>query len=75
VAREAGRPAHVKPGAAVVGIDAGVTDLIVVADCAGNELARHRAPRELQQAQRKLRALHRKAARQVGPFDEATRSR
>ena len=43
VARDVGRPAHVKPGAAVVGLDAGVKDLIVVADPVGNELARHQA--------------------------------
>jgi putative transposase len=73
VARETGRPAHVKRDAAVVGVDAGVKDLIVVADPAGNELERHRAPRELKQAHRKLRALQRKAARQVGPWDETTR--
>jgi putative transposase len=75
VARDIGRPAHAKPGAKVVGIDAGVKDLIVVADADGNELARHRAPRELKAAQRTLRALQRKAARQVGPWDQATRSR
>ena len=73
VARESARPAHVKPGAAVVGIDAGVKDLLVVADPEGTEVARYRAPRELKQAQRKLRALHRKAARQVGRWDETTR--
>jgi putative transposase len=75
VARDVGRPAHVKPGAKVVGIDVGVKDLIVVADADGNELARHRAPRELKTAQRTLRALQRKAARQIGPWDQATRSR
>jgi putative transposase len=73
VARDTGRPAHVKPGARVVGIDAGVKDLLVVADPDGNELQRHRAPRELKQAQRKLRALQRKAARQVGPWDQTAR--
>lgn len=75
VARDIGRPAHVKPGAEVVGIDAGAKDLIVVADAEGNELARHPAPRELKAVQRKLRALQRKAARQVGPWDQATNSR
>ena len=75
VQRDSGRPAHVKPGATVVGIDAGVKDLIVVADPDGTELARHRAPRELKQAQRTLRALQRKAARQVGPWDEMTRTK
>jgi putative transposase len=75
VQRDIGRPAHVKPGAAVVGIDAGVKDLIVVADPAGQELARHRAPRELKTAQRKLRALQRKAARQIGPWDPVSMTR
>ena len=62
-----------KPGAAVVGIDAGVKDLIVVADPAGGELYRHRAPRELKHAQRKLLPLQRKAARQIGPWDQQSR--
>jgi putative transposase len=75
VQRHTGRPAHVKPQAAVVGIDAGVKDLLVVADPCGNELRRDSAPRELKQAQRKLRALQRKAARQVGPWDEITRTK
>jgi putative transposase len=75
VQRDFGRPAHVKPGAAVVGMDAGVKDLIVVADPRGNELARHRGPRELKAAHRKLRALQRKAARQVGVWDRATGTR
>jgi putative transposase len=65
-------PSHVRAGVAVVGIDAGVKDLIVVADPSGHELARHRAPRELKQAHRTLRALQRKAARQVGPWDATT---
>ena len=72
VARDTGRPAHVKPGAALVGIDAGVKDLLVVADPHGNELGRYRAPREFKQAQRKIRALQRKSARQIGPWDETT---
>jgi putative transposase len=75
VAREVGRPGHVKPGAVVVGIDAGVKDLIVVADPAGNELARHQAPRQVKAAHRKLRALQRRAARQIGPWDSATSAR
>ena len=73
VARDTGRPAHVKPGAAVVGIDAGVKDLLVVADPAGNELATPSGAARAQQAQRTLRALQRKAARQVGPWDQTTR--
>jgi putative transposase len=75
VAREVGRPAHVKPGAAVVGVDAGVKDLIVVADPEGNEVARHRAPGELKAAQRTLRAVQRKAARQVGPWEPTAKSK
>ena len=75
VQRDCGRPAHVEPGAAVVGIDAGVKDLIVVADPDGNELARHRAPRELKRAHSALRALQRKAARQIGPWDTTMRTK
>jgi putative transposase len=70
VARDTGRPAHVKLGAAVVGIDTGVKDLVVVANSHGQELERHSAPRELKQAHRKVRALQRKAARQVGPCNQ-----
>ncbi|MGZ8817648.1 MAG: IS607 family element RNA-guided endonuclease TnpB [Mycobacterium sp.] len=73
VQRDTGRPAHAKSGAAVVGIDVGVKDLLVVAHPDGTELARHRAPRELKRAQRKLRALQRKGARQVGPWDGIAR--
>ena len=76
VQRETGRrPAHVKAGAPVVGIDVGVKDLIVVATPAGAELERLPAPRELKQAQRRLRALQRKAARQRGPWTERARTR
>ena len=73
VARHHARPQHVKAGAAVVGIDVGVKDLVVVAASDGTQVERIRAPRELGQAQRELRALQRKAARQIGPRDEATR--
>jgi putative transposase len=73
VARGTGRPSNVKSGAAVVGIDAGVKDLIVVANPHGQELERYPAPRELKQAHRKVRALQRKAARQVGPWDHTTK--
>ena len=45
----------------------------MVADPTGGELYRDRAPRELKDAPRQLRALQRKAARQVGPWDETTR--
>ena len=73
VARGTGRPAHVKAGAGLVGIDIGLKDLIVVANPQGQELERYRAPRELKHAHRKLRALQRKAARQVGPWDHAAK--
>jgi putative transposase len=75
VARELGRPAHVKPGAAVIGVDVGVKDLLVVADTGGHELERHRAPRELKVAHRKLQALQRKASRQIGPWDPVAKAR
>ncbi|MDT5167057.1 MAG: putative transposase [Mycobacterium sp.] len=73
VARDTGRPAHVKSGAAVVGIDTGVKELIVVASPHGQELERHSAPRELKQAHRKVRALQRKAARQVSPWNQTAK--
>jgi putative transposase len=70
VRRQTGTPpAAVTPGVPVVGIDAGVKDLLVVASADGKEIARHTAPRELKLASRKLRALQRKAARQTGPWD------
>ena len=56
---------------AVVGIDAGMKDLLVVAGPDGTQIARHSAPRELTRALRKLRALQRKAARQRGPWNAA----
>jgi putative transposase len=75
VERQIGRPAHVKPVAPVVGIDLGVRDLIVVATPEGREVARIVAPRPLDAAQAKLRVLQRKAARQQGPYDPATKTR
>jgi putative transposase len=65
----------VKPGAAVIGVDVGVKDLLVVADTGGHELERHRAPRELKVAHRKLQALQRKASRQIGPWDPVAKAR
>lgn len=59
----------------VVGIDAGVKDLLVVAGPDGIEIARHTAPREFKRALRKLRALQRKAARQRGPWNVAARQK
>ncbi|WP_343708982.1 IS607 family element RNA-guided endonuclease TnpB [Mycobacterium sp.] len=67
--------AGVTADAPVVGIDAGVKDLLVVATPDGIEIARHTAPRELKRALRKLRALQRKAARQRGPWNAAARQK
>lgn len=75
VQRSIGRPAHVRAGACVVGVDAGVKDLIVLATPDGSEIARIPAPAQLKQAQRVLRALQRKAARQAGPWDTTARRR
>lgn len=75
VRRWAGRPAHVAAGARVVGLDLGVKDLIVVATPNGAEISRVRAPAHLRQARSRLRALRRKAARQVGPYDPASKTR
>jgi putative transposase len=69
------RAAGAPDAAAVVGIDAGVKDLLVVAGSDGIEIARHSAPRELKRALRKLRALQRKAARQRGPWNVAAQQK
>jgi len=63
------RPAHVGADRAhpVVGVDAGVRDLLVAAAPDGTEVARIPAPRSLARAQVRLRAVQRKAARQTGP--------
>jgi putative transposase len=73
VQRSIGRPSHAKAGAAVVGLDAGVKDLIVLAAPDGTQIARIPAPAQLKQARRAMRALQRKAARQTGPWDTAAR--
>lgn len=73
VQRSIGRPSHAKAGAPVVGLDAGVKDLLVLATPDGAEIARIPAPAPLKQAQRAVRALHRKAARQVGPWNATAR--
>jgi putative transposase len=67
VQRSLGRPAHAPQGAPVIGVDLGVRDLLVAATPDGREIARIPAPRPLKRAQRRLRALQRKAARQDGP--------
>ena len=69
VERDQRPPAHAGPGRRypVVGVDLGVRDLLVAAAPDGTEVARIPAPKPLAQAQARLRALQRKAARQVGP--------
>jgi putative transposase len=69
VAGAPGRPAHagVDRRYPVVGVDAGVRDLLVAAAPDGTEVARVPAPRSLARAQVRLRALQRQAARQDGP--------
>jgi putative transposase len=73
--REPARPAHVGADRAhpVVGVDAGVRDLLVVAAPDGAEVARVPAPRSLAAAQALLRAVQRRAARQDGPDRRAGR--
>ena len=64
------RPAHARRSEhAVVGVDVGVNDLLVVATGDGVEVDRIPAPKPLVAAQAKLRALQRRAARQRGPYD------
>jgi putative transposase len=69
VERELRPPAHVGPGRLhpVVGVDLGVRDLLVAAAPDGTQVARIPAPRSLARAQARLRAVHRRAARQAGP--------
>jgi putative transposase len=71
-ARPAHAPHSVHP---VVGVDVGVKadSLLVVAAPDGTEINRVPAPKSLMGAQARLRALQRKAARQTGPYDPATR--
>lgn len=73
VARTSQRPAHARCMAPVIGVDLGVKDLIVAATPDGQELLRQKAPRELRHASRRLRALQRKASRQLGPWDTGAR--
>jgi putative transposase len=72
------RPAHARRSMhPVVGVDVGVKadSLLVVATPNGTEIARVAAPKSLTAAQGRLRALQRRAARQHGPYDPATRTR
>ena len=71
-----GQPAHVRRSQhAVVGVDVGVRDLLVVAAPDGAELGRIPAARPLAGAQSQLRAAQRQAARRRGPYDPATKTR
>jgi putative transposase len=73
---EKARPAHARRSPhPVVGVDVGVKDLLVVATLDGVEVDRIPAPKPLQAAQAKLRALQRRVARQHGPCDPDTRTR
>ncbi len=67
--RAPARPAHVGADRAhpVVGVDAGVRDLLVAAAPDGTEVARVPAPRSLAAAQARLRAAQRRSARRDGP--------
>jgi putative transposase len=69
------RPAHVAGRHRVVGVDVGVRDLLVAATPDGIEAGRIPAPKSLAAAQARLRWLQRKAARQAGPCDAATKRR
>ncbi|MEV6072670.1 IS607 family element RNA-guided endonuclease TnpB [Nocardia sp. NPDC052001] len=77
VARAVEVPAHVGARAPVVGVDVGVKadSLLVIATPDGREIDRVRAPKSLTSAQKRLRALQRRAARQLGPYDRVTQSR
>ena len=70
-------PGHVGAGEPVVGVDVGVKadSLIVVATPDGRELDRVPAPKSLTAAQARLRALQRRHARQVGPYDPSTKTK
>ncbi|MCV7389944.1 IS200/IS605 family element transposase accessory protein TnpB [Mycobacterium porcinum] len=72
------RPAHARRSPhPVVGVDVGVKadSLLVVATPDGREVARVAAPKSLTAAQRRLRRLQRRAARQHGPYDPTSRSK
>jgi putative transposase len=70
------RPAHARRSEqAVVGVDVGVRDLLVVATGDGVEVDRVAAPKPLTRAQSRLRAAQRRAARRCGPYDRDTATR
>lgn len=71
-------PAHARRSAhPIVGVDVGVKadSLLVVATPGGTEIDRVAAPKSLTAAQSRLRALQRRAARQLGPHDPQARTR
>lgn len=70
------RPAHaIRSRCAIVGVDAGVKNLLVVATPEGVEVARLPAPKSLSHAQARMAALQRRAARQQGPYDAVAKVR
>jgi putative transposase len=70
------RPAHVRRSDhAVVGVDVGVKDLLVVATPDGVEVARIAAPKPLARVQSRLRAAQQQSARRRGPYDPETQTR
>jgi putative transposase len=72
------RPAHAPRSLhPVVGVDVGVKaeGLLVVATAGGTEIGRVAAPKSLTAAQARLRRLQRRAARQHGPYDPASRTK
>ena len=77
VQRTVALPGHAGAGEPVVGVDVGVKAdaLLVVATPDGREIDRVAAPKSLSAAQDRLRALQRRAARQVGPYNTATKTK
>jgi putative transposase len=72
------RPAHApRSPHPVVGVDVGVKadSLLVLATPGGTEISRVRAPKSLTAAQTRLRALQRRAARQQGPYNPASKTK
>ena len=69
------RPAHaIRSRHPVVGVDAGVKDLLVVSTPEGTEVDRVPAPKPLTAAHARLLVLERRSARRCGPFDSQTHS-
>lgn len=70
------RPAHAaRSPHPMVGADAGVSDLLVVAAPDGTEADRVAAPKPLRAVQAKLARLQRRAARRRGPWNATTKRR